>query len=225
MSAKSNLREFTKGIIRENPTLILLLGTCPTIAISKNALDALGMGIAASFVLICSNAVISALRKVIPDSVRIPAFITVIASFVSVVQMVVKAYVPSLDKALGVFLPLIVVNCIILARAEVFASKNKIIPSLLDGAGMGLGFTLAITTMGIIRELLGSGTVFGIAITKSFMSPIGIFTATAGGFFVYGILIATVSRLAKRKNPENLCDGCPSASICSMSKKEGKVHE
>lgn len=225
MAAKGSLKELTKGIITENPTLVLLLGTCPTIAVSKTALNSLGMGIAVTFVLIGSNAVISALKKFIPSSVRIPAFITVIASFVSIVQMVIKAYVPALDEALGVFLPLIVVNCIILARAEIFASKNKFIPSVLDGAGMGLGFTLAITAMGIIRELLGYGTIFGLTVTKSFMSPISVFTATAGGFFVYGILIAAVNKIAKRKNPEVLCDGCPSASICKMNKKEEMTNE
>lgn len=216
-----NMKEFTKGLIKENPTLVLLLGTCPTLAISSSALDSLGMGIAATLVLVCSNAVISALKKFIPDSVRIPAFITVIASFVSIIQMLIKAFVPALDKSLGIFLPLIVVNCIILGRAEMFASKNKVVPSILDGLGMGCGFTLAITCMGIIRELLGSGTLFGITVTEKIMEPIGIFAMTAGGFFVYGILIAVANKLAGRKNPEPGCASCPVASMChSRDKKE-----
>jgi len=223
MAANSNLKEFTKGIIKENPTLVLLLGTCPTLAISSSALDSLGMGIAAALVLICSNTVIAALKKFIPDSVRIPAFITIIASFVSVVQMLVKAYVPSLDKSLGIFLPLIVVNCIILGRAEMFASKNRVLPSILDGAGMGLGFMLAITSMGIIREILGSGTVFGLSVTEKFMEPIGIFAVTAGGFFVYGLLIAIVNKIAKRPNQQPGCASCPVASLCHNSDRKGDI--
>lgn len=219
--AKNNFGEFTKGIIKENPVLVLLLGTCPTLAISSSALNSLGMGIAAAAVLICSNAVIAALKKVIPDSVRIPAYITVIASFVSIVQMLIKAYVPALDKSLGIFLPLIVVNCIILGRAEMFASKNKILPSILDGAGMGLGFTLAITFMGIVREILGSGTVFGFDVTKGKVESIGIFAITAGGFFVYGILIALVNKIAKRPNQSPGCAACPMAAACyGGAKKE-----
>lgn len=221
MPANSNLKEFTKGIIKENPALVLLLGTCPTLAISSSAVDSLGMGIAAALVLICSNAVISALKKFIPDSVRIPAFITVIASFVSVVQMLVKAYVPSLDKSLGIFLPLIVVNCIILGRAEMFASKNKIWPSILDGAGMGIGFILAITTMGIIREILGAGTVFGLSVTEKFIEPIGIFAVTAGGFFVYGLLIAAVNKISKKPNRQPGCASCPAAALCRNAEKKG----
>ena len=214
------LKEFTKGLIKENPTLVLVLGTCPTLAISSSATDSLGMGIAATLVLICSNAAISLLKRFIPDSVRIPAFITIIASFVSVIQMLIKAYVPSLDESLGIFLPLIVVNCIILGRAEMFASKNKVIPSILDGLGMGCGFTLAITTMGIIREILGNGTVFGIRVTPSILEPIGIFGMTAGGFFVYGLLMAIANKIAKRPNKEPGCSGCPMAGMCHNCDKK-----
>ena len=149
---------FTNGLVKENPVLRLVLGTCPTLAVTTMAFNGLGMGIAATFVLFCSNIAISLLRNVIPDKVRLPAYITVIATFVSIVQMLVKAYVPALDKSLGVFLPLIVVNCIILGRAEMFASKNKPLDSALDGLGMGLGFTLTLVLMGSIREILGSGT-------------------------------------------------------------------
>lgn len=219
MSKGSYLKDFTKGIIKENPVLVLLLGTCPTLAISSSATSAFGMGIAASLVLVCSNAAISALKRFIPDSVRIPAFITLIASFVSIVQMLMKAYVPALDKSLGIFLPLIVVNCIILGRAEMFASKNKVLPSVLDGLGMGAGFTLAITAMGVIREILGAGTVFGLTLTKNFFEPISIFSVTAGGFFVYALLIATVNKIAKRQNQKPGCAGCPSAALCRGADK------
>ena len=171
----SYLREFYKGIIIENPVFRLVLGTCPTLAVTTAAMNALGMGAAATLVLVCSNVAISLLRNVIPDKVRIAAYITIIAGFVSIVQMFVKAYSPELDKSLGIYLPLIVVNCIILGRAEMFASKNKVIPSALDGLGMGIGFTLALLVMGSIRELIGAGTLFGFPITVQFMAPMNIF--------------------------------------------------
>ena len=162
MEKKKNglLHEFTKGIIKENPVLRLVLGCCATLAVTTAASNAIGMGAATTFVLVCSNGVISLLRKVIPDKVRIPAFITIVAGFVTIVQLFIQAFSPALDDALGVFLPLIVVNCIILGRAEMFASKNKVLPSLLDGLGMGVGFTATLLAMGIIRELLGAGTVW-----------------------------------------------------------------
>lgn len=216
----SSMKEFTKGLFKENPTLVLLLGTCPTLAVSTSALDSLGMGIAATLVLVCSNTVISALKKVIPNAVRIPAYITIIASFVSIIQMLVKAYVPALDESLGIFLPLIVVNCIILGRAEMFASKNSVGKSILDGLGMGCGFIIAITAMGIIREILGSGTVFGITLTASFAEPIGIFAMTAGGFFVYGMLIAIMARVTKRKAREAGCMSCPMSGMCKSCDKK-----
>ena len=158
MSNNSKLSILTNGILNENPVLRLVLGTCPTLAVTTMASNGIGMGLAATFVLLCSNMAISALRKIIPDQVRIPCFITVIAGFVSLVQMLVKAYVPDLDTALGVYLPLIVVNCIILGRAEMFASKHGVVDSALDGIGMGIGFTITLTIMGSIREILGSGT-------------------------------------------------------------------
>ena len=148
--------------------LRLVLGTCPTLAVTTSAINGIGMGLAATFVLVCSGAAVSLLRKIIPDKVRIPAFITIIAGFVTIVQMLMKAYLPAIDKALGIFLPLIVVNCIILARAEMFASKNPVLPSILDGLGMGLGFTATLTVMGAIRELLGAGCLFGLPITAKF---------------------------------------------------------
>ncbi len=218
-------KEFTKGIIKENPVLRLVLGCCATLAVTTAASNAIGMGAATTFVLVCSNAAISLLRNVIPNKVRIPAFITIIAGFVTIVQLFIKAFSPALDTALGVFLPLIVVNCIILGRAEMFASKNKVLPSVVDGLGMGVGFTAAMLCMGIIRELLGAGTVFGIPILSGFMEPIIIFLLPPGGFFVFGLLIALAGRLSQEKKaPEGLgCAGCPLAASCSKltEKTEG----
>ena len=222
---KSLLQEFTKGIIKENPVLRLVLGCCATLAVTTAASNAIGMGAATTFVLVCSNAVISLLRNVIPNKVRIPAFITIIAGFVTIVQMFIKAFSPALDTALGVFLPLIVVNCIILGRAEMFASKNKVLPSIRDGLGMGVGFTAAMLAMGIIRELLGAGTVFGLPILSGFMEPIIIFLLPPGGFFVFGMLIALSGKLSKEgKAPESTgCAHCPLAASCSkITEKEGK---
>ena len=222
---KSLLQEFTKGIIKENPVLRLVLGCCATLAVTTAASNAIGMGAATTFVLVCSNAVISLLRNVIPNKVRIPAFITIIAGFVTIVQMFIKAFSPALDTALGVFLPLIVVNCIILGRAEMFASKNKVLPSIIDGLGMGVGFTAAMLAMGIIRELLGAGTVFGLPILSGFMEPIIIFLLPPGGFFVFGMLIALSGKLSKEgKAPESTgCAHCPLAASCSkITGQEGK---
>lgn len=222
---KSLLQEFTKGIIKENPVLRLVLGCCATLAVTTAASNAIGMGAATTFVLVCSNAVISLLRNVIPNKVRIPAFITIIAGFVTIVQMFIKAFSPALDTALGVFLPLIVVNCIILGRAEMFASKNKVLPSIIDGLGMGVGFTAAMLAMGIIRELLGAGTVFGLPVLSGFMEPIIIFLLPPGGFFVFGMLIALSGKLSKEgKAPESTgCAHCLLAASCSkIAEKEGK---
>lgn len=222
MAKKSLFQEFSKGIIKENPVLCLVLGTCPTLAVTTAASNAIGMGVAATLVLICSNAVISALRNIIPDKVRIPAYITIIAGFVTLVQMLVKAYAPSINDSLGIYLPLIVVNCIILGRAEMFASKNRVLPSMLDGLGMGVGFTAAMLLMGIIRELLGTGCVFGVPITQSFMDPILIFILPPGGFFVFGMLIAFTNKIAKKENPKATgCGGCPMQGKCSVADGEG----
>lgn len=214
---KTLWQEFTKGIIKENPVLRLVLGTCATLAVSTAASNAIGMGLATTFVLVCSNAVISLLRKVIPDKVRIPSYITIIAGFVTIVQMFIKAYSPDLDKALGIYLPLIVVNCIILGRAEMFANKNPVLPSIVDGLGMGVGFTATLLLMGIIRELLGAGTVFGLPVLSGFMDPIIIFLLPPGGFFVFGILVAIAGKLSEEgKAPETMgCASCPLAASCS----------
>ena len=189
---KSKLSIVTKGLLKENPTLRLVLGTCPTLAVTTAVSNALGMGAAATVVLICSNFVISALRKVIPDKVHLPCYITIIATFVTLVQMIVKAYAPALDTALGVYLPLIVVNCIILGRAEMFACKNNVVDSALDGLGMGLGFTLALTLMATVREILGSGTWLGIQIIPKSIPNFTLMTSAPGGFFTFGCLMALV---------------------------------
>ena len=216
MAKHSNMEAFSKGLIKENPVLRLVLGTCPTLAVTTAAVNGIGMGVAATLVLVGSNAVISLLRNVIPDKVRIPAFITIIAAFVSIIQMLVKAFTPSIDSALGIYLPLIVVNCIILARAEMFASKNSVLPSVLDGLGMGIGFTAALTLMGMIRELLGAGTVFGMPVTANVLDPMIVFILPPGGFFVFGILIALSNKLAARMGKKPVIStGCGSCEGCS----------
>lgn len=205
-----------KGIIKENPVLVLVLGTCPTLAVTTNVMSALGMGAAATVVLLCSNAVISALRNIIPDKVRIPCYIVLIAGFVTMVQMLVRAFAPALDEALGIYLPLIVVNCIILGRAEMFANKNKVIDSAIDAVGMGAGFTLALLLMATIREVLGNGTWLGIEIPILADNNISIMTMAPGGFLVLGILIAIVNKISGGKNAKKSfgCAGCPSAEAC-----------
>ena len=216
MSNTSKIKILTNGFINENPVLRLVLGTCPTLAVTTMAANGIGMGLAATFVLICANVVISALRNVIPGQVRIPCYITVIAGFVTLVQMIVKAFIPSLDASLGVFLPLIVVNCIILGRAEMFASKNGIFDSALDGLGMGIGFTITLTIMGSIREILGSGTWmsgldgilpflpkgFAIQVLPEAIDPFTIMTSAPGGFFIFGVLMAGATWLTSRPKKE-----------------------
>ena len=221
MNQKQN---FLKGILKENPVLVLVLGTCPTLAVSTSVMSALGMGAAASIVLLCSNIVISALRNVIPDKVRIPCYIVLIAGFVTMVQMLVKAFAPSLDEALGIYLPLIVVNCIILGRAEMFANKNNILSSAIDAVGMGIGFTLALVLMATVREVLGNGTWLGIEIPVLSDNPIAIMTMAPGGFLVFGILMAIVAKLTGGKNSKKSfgCAGCPSAKVCGKTDCEQK---
>lgn len=231
MNKKSNyFNTFSKGILKENPVLRLVLGTCPTLAVTTSATNGIGMGLAATFVLVCSGAVVSMLRNIIPSKVRIPAYITIIAGFVTIVQMLVKAFMPAIDKALGIFLPLIVVNCIILARAEMFAAKNRILPSVLDGLGMGIGFTATLTLMGIIRELLGAGTVFGISITTGAIEPMLVMILPPGGFFVFGMLVAVSNVLAAKQGKPKVtslgcgnCDGCIMSENCEKAEKEPKT--
>ena len=200
MKNNGNMSVLLKGILKENPVLVLILGTCPTLATTNNVAGAFGMGIAAMAVLVCSNMLISLLRKIIPDSVRIPCYIVIIAGFVTIVQMVVQAYFPALYEMLGVYLALITVNCIILGRAEMFASKNSVGKSVLDGLGMGLGFTIALCAMAIIREVFGNASFAGHAI--AFLEPykIAFLVKAPGGMLVYGLLIALVYVITDRKS-------------------------
>jgi electron transport complex protein RnfE len=191
----NQLQNFTKGFFRENPILVLVLGTCPTLATTSSSMNGIGMGIATTFVLVGSNVVISLLSNLIPDKVRIPAFIVVIASFVTVVDLVMQAYVPGLYEKLGIFIPLIVVNCIVLGRAEAFASKNSVLSSFIDGAGMGLGFTMALGILGAFREIMGSGAIFGYKFIKG--DGILVFILAPGAFFALGYLIALINRIRK----------------------------
>ena len=229
---KSNLQILTNGIIKENPVLVLVLGTCPTMAVTTMAKNGIGMGLAATFVLLGSNIVISLLKKVIPDKVRIPCYIVVIAGFVTLLSALLQAYATDIYNALGIFLPLIVVNCIILGRAEMFASKNSVLKSALDGIGMGIGFTLALLIIGSIREILGSGTWmaglgelipalgkdFVIQVLPESIDPFTIMTSAPGGFFVFGCLMALVIWIEIKTNNRKVrsigCEGCPSASVC-----------
>ena len=196
----SKLAILTKGIIKENPNLVLLLGTCPTLATTSSALNGAGMGVSAMAVLICSNIVISLLAKIIPDKVRIPCYIVVISGFVTVVQLLMQAYTPALYSALGLYIPLIVVNCIILGRAEMFANKHNVFDSMLDGIGMGIGFTFTLVIMGSVREILGSGTWFGLQIIPKSVPGMSIFTLASGGFFVYGCVMAAVNYFTRDKS-------------------------
>jgi len=192
----NNFKVLMNGVIKENPTFVLLLGMCPTLGTTSSALNGMSMGLATTFVLICSNMVISLIKNLIPDMVRIPAFIVVIASFVTALQMCMQAYVPGIYASLGLFIPLIVVNCIILGRAEAFASKHGVIPSFFDGLGMGIGFTLALTLLGAVRELLGTGKIFGWAIWPEDYGML-MFVLAPGAFIVLGYLIAIVNKIRK----------------------------
>ena len=192
----SKLQIITKGILKENPTFVLILGMCPTLGVTSSAINGMGMGVATMAVLIMSNIVISLIKSLIPDKVRIPAFIVVIASFVTIIEMLMQAYLPSLYASLGVFIPLIVVNCIILGRAEAFASKNGVFDSALDGIGIGLGFTLSLTVIGAVREILGAGSIFGYTFADGVM-PL-LFILAPGGFLVLGYLMVLFNKVAKR---------------------------
>ena len=195
----SNLGKiFKNGIIDENPTFVQVIGMCPTLAVTTSAINGIGMGLSTAVVLACSNLAISLLRKIVPDKIRIPCFVVVIATFVTIVQMLLKAYVPALDKALGLYIPLIVVNCLILARAESFACKNKPFPSLVDGFAMGLGFTIALTILGAVREILGAGSVFGVAFLPETFNTL-LFILPPGAFLTLGCLMAVFNKLTKKK--------------------------
>ena len=218
MKSNTKLSIFLKGLIAENPVLVLVLGTCPTLAVTTGIISALSMGLAATAVLVGSNVVISALRKVIPDVVRIPCYIVIIATFVTAVQMLLQAFLPSIYDMLGVYLALIVVNCIILGRAEMYARKNGVVDSALDGLGMGVGFLIALLAMATVREVLGAGSFAGFAIPVLSEYNIPLLVQAPGGFLVFGIMIAIVNKIGPKKGAEKRknfsCEGCPSAYLC-----------
>ena len=223
MKKNNTLSVLTNGILKENPVLVLILGTCPTLAVTTNVFGAFGMGIATLVVLMCSNMLISLLRKVIPDNIRIPCYIVIIAGFVTVVQMLVHAFFPDLYDMLGVYLALIVVNCIILGRAEMFASKNSVFSSALDGVGMGIGFTLALCAIAAIREVFGAASFAGMAIPFLEDYKVEFLVKAPGGMVVYGLMIALVFAVTSGKAPKKKsfsCAGCPSAASCKSASSE-----
>lgn len=209
------------GLIKENPTMVLMLGMCPTLAVSTRAMNGIGMGLSTTAVLVLSNLVISLLRKVIPDEVRLPSYIVIVASLVTVTELLMEAYVPSVYEALGIYIPLIVVNCIILGRAEAFANKNKPLLSVMDGVGMGLGFTVALTLAGLLREVLGNGTAFGVNILPESVEPIGIFVQPPGAFLVIALFIVIMNAIGIKTRQRKLVDGCDGCcATCASACKE-----
>ena len=215
------LERIYNGVVKENPTFILMLGMCPTLAVSTAAINGLGMGISTTAVLILSNVIISALRKVIPDEVRLPAYIVIVATLVTITELLIEAYLPALYDALGIYIPLIVVNCIILGRAEAYANKNTVALAAFDGIGMGLGFTISLTIVGFLRELLGSGKIFGHSVLPASVEPIGIFVKAPGAFLVLAIVIMVLNAFHVENRGEELvngCDGC--CASCAKAKKD-----
>lgn len=222
------IERIVNGIVKENPTFVMLIGMCPTLAVTTSAINGIGMGLSTTLVLVFSNLLISLLRKIIPDSARVPAFIVVVASLVTIVQFLLQGYVPSLYASLGIYIPLIVVNCIILGRAEAYASFNPVIPSFFDGVGMGLGFTIGLASIGIVRELIGAGSIFGVQVMPSFYQPITIFILAPGAFLVLSLLTAAQNRV-KRKMQEKgketkIGSGCTGeCASCASSCKGGET--
>lgn len=215
------------GLVKENPTFVLMLGMCPTLAVTTSAINGVGMGLTTTVVLVMSNMLISMLRKIIPDSVRMPAFIVVVASFVTIVQFLLEGFIPSLYDSLGLYIPLIVVNCIILGRAESYASKNPVLPSIFDGIGMGLGFTIGLTSIGIVREVIGAGQIFGKQIMPSSYEPVTIFILAPGAFFVLAGLVAIQNKVKKNaanKGKETVKTGCgEGCASCGNSSCGGRI--
>lgn len=228
-----SMKQFFNGLVKENPTFVLMLGMCPTMAVTTSAQNGLGMGLTTTAVLVLSNLFISLLRKIIPDKVRIPAFIVIVATFVTAVQMLLKAYLPELDESLGLYIPLIVVNCIILGRAEAYAYKNDAASSMFDGLGMGLGFTVGLTAIGIVRELIGAGTVFGFGIMPDAYEPLAIFTKAPGAFLVLAVLTALQNKF-KLKSATNVtgvrvacggnCAACADGQCVEYREEIGKIN-
>ncbi len=229
MKPNTPVERLYNGIIKENPTFVLMLGMCPTLAVTTSAMNGLGMGLTTMVILAMSNLIISMLRKIIPDGVRVPAFIVIVATFVTLVEFLLKAYIPSLNASLGIYIPLIVVNCIILGRAEAYASKNGMIASLFDGIGMGLGFTVGLTSIGIVRELIGAGEIFGAHILPASYEPVSIFVMAPGAFFVLAMLTAAQNKVKinmekKGKDASKIQSGCNS-DCASCAAKCGSAKE
>lgn len=231
-----NIERLYNGLIKENPTFVLMLGMCPTLAVTTGAMNGVGMGLSTTVVLVLSNLLISAFRKVIPNGVRMPAYIVIVASLVTMVEFIMKAYTPDLANALGVYIPLIVVNCIILGRAESYASKNPVVPSVFDGIGMGLGFTFGLTCIGIIREILGAGQIFGFQLLSlEWFTPITIFVMAPGAFLVLAVLVAVMNIVRSKMDAKGKplaapsgcltgdCAGCSQSALCTGKKEIGKT--
>lgn len=231
-----NIERLYNGVIKENPTFVLMLGMCPTLAVTTGAMNGLGMGLSTTVVLVFANLLISAFRKVIPNGVRMPAYIVIVASLVTMVEFIMKAYTPDLANSLGVYIPLIVVNCIILGRAESYASKNPVVPSIFDGIGMGLGFTFGLTCIGIIREILGAGQIFGVQILSlEWFTPITIFVMAPGAFLVLAVLVAVMNIVRAKMEAKGKplaapsgcltgdCAGCSQSGLCTGKKATGKT--
>ena len=222
---KPCMERIYNGVLKENPALVLMLGMCPALAVTTSAINGFGMGVSTVAVLVMSNLVISLLRKVIPDEVRLPAYIVIVASLVTIVELLVEAYVPALYKSLGIYIPLIVVNCIILGRAEAYASKNPPLLSTMDGVGMGLGFTIALTVIGLIREFLGAGTAFGIDVAPDFFVPIALFIKAPGAFLVLAIIVMIMNAVNITTRANDMvegCDGCCATCGKHCDTKEGE---
>lgn len=225
MQNNSAIERLYNGLIKENPTFVLMLGMCPTMAVTTSGINAIGMGLSTTVVLALSNMVISMLRNIIPDKVRIPGFIVIIASFVTIVQMLMQGFLPALYDSLGIYIPLIVVNCIILGRAEAYAYKNKVFPSLFDGIGMGLGFTFGLTCIGLVREILGSGALFGFNVMPSAYTPMTIFIMPPGAFLVLALLVAAMNKInivkaEKEGKKAELITSCGDCASCGNGCKE-----
>ncbi len=220
-----SMERIYNGIIKENPTFVMMLGMCPTLAVTTSVINGIGMGLSTTAVLIVSNLVISLLRKVIPDEVRLPSYIVIVASFVTVTELLMKAYLLSLYNSLGVFIPLIVVNCIILGRAEAYASKNPPVPSLFDGLGMGLGFTISLTAISFFRELLGAGTVCGVQVMPSFYKPIDMLVRAPGAFLILGLIALAMNALSIRTKANDMVEGggCAACGACGEDGKEDET--
>lgn len=230
LKPNSPVERLYNGIYKENPTFVMMLGMCPTLAVTTSAMNGLGMGLTTMVILAMSNMIISLLRKVIPDEVRVPAYIVIIASFVTIVEFLLQGFIPSLYSALGIYIPLIVVNCIILGRAEAYASKNGVISSLFDGIGMGLGFTVGLTFIGSIREIIGAGTIFGFRIMPASYEPVTIFILAPGAFFVLAFLVAAMNKLqigAARRgiDKSDMCVKGGGCANCSNKTCSGKMAE